>query len=344
MAFRNFVREWEMEDQRKPGVVRWDSRSLRGIGDARVPTHLLLRGTWDLAQFLGVHAVERLGELKKRFMPFVELGEELKAAAEERCHDLEKLPVEACQQIASAVRQFRRGIGDGLYLRALPLQGIDTKFVERRRALVEYFANAREHGAIEEAGGLLAWLGCLSKGQDKVIFRVLCPDLRQQLWGLDPVWVATETLSASEPRAKRLLVVENDISGLALPDCPDTVAVVGCGGNLAWMGAPWVQNMSVGYWGDLDTWGLKLLASARNYAPHLNPIMMDDRTWEAHPEAVVLEPESAHMPTNGLADEELKLFATIRGTGACGHRIEQEKLMPDWIAGEIGCWVDQTER
>ena len=62
----------------------------------------------------------------------------------------------------------------------------------------------------------------------------------------------------------------------------DTIAVLGAGLNLGWLAAPWLRGRSVAYWGDLDTWSLHMLASARGHLPHLQALLMDRATFDTH--------------------------------------------------------------
>ncbi len=55
--------------------------------------------------------------------------------------------------------------------------------------------------------------------------------------------------------------------------------MLGAGLNLGWLAAPWLQERTVAYWGDLDTWGLHMLAIARGHVPHLHALLMDRATF-----------------------------------------------------------------
>jgi hypothetical protein len=337
--FRRFVEAWQAEDVCNPGIVIWQDRALQTVGVVRVPTHVRWGGIVDIAKFLGPDAVSRLRALKDRLAPFAGVAPKLREAAERQVHALEGLSVAVSRQLVDAIAQMRRGMGEGFYLRALPLRGIDTKLVERHRVLIETLLDGWLDGEVREAGGLLAWLGCLSKGQDRLMLRLLCPDLRAQFWSIDQMWVTSDVLVRMSPKAARVLVVENDVAGLLLPDMSGTLAVVGSGSNLAWLSAPWVQHSRVGYWGDLDSWGLRLLARARECVSHLEPLMMDLETWAAHPSAVVDELEPCEMPAAGLSDAEACLFNQIRWRAEGPGRLEQEKLSSAWIHQRVKEWM-----
>ncbi len=83
----------------------------------------------------------------------------------------------------------------------------------------------------------------------------------------------------------------------------DTIAVLGAGLNLGWLAAPWLQERSLAYWGDLDTWGLRMLATARHHLPHLHALLMYRRhLYRAHQHLAMAEPVHAPEPISRRTD------------------------------------------
>jgi hypothetical protein len=123
--------------------------------------------------------------------------------------------------------QLKPGLGRDNYLRALPLTGVDTKFVELHLALLTELADALHPGTVSAAGGLLAWLGCRAVPCDWLYVRPLCEDTRRALGGIDLLQLSTATLLATPLPGRRVLIVENVAAGYALPRLPGTIAVFG---------------------------------------------------------------------------------------------------------------------
>ncbi|SIT45321.1 conserved hypothetical protein [Paraburkholderia ribeironis] len=67
---------------------------------------------------------------------------------------------------------------------------------------------------------------------------------------------------------KRLLIVENLESGLALPDIEEAAVVMALGNNVAVLREiRWAHTADVLYWGDIDTWGAAhLVAGSRHFS------------------------------------------------------------------------------
>ena len=82
-----------------------------------------------------------------------------------------------------------------------------------------------------------------------------------------------------------------------------------------------------------------MLGEARGHCAHLEPLMMDLETFEAHRERVVREPESCALTSACLTEAELALFERLRADGAA-QRLEQERLSADWIATALDRWAE----
>ena len=119
---------------------------------------------------------------------------------------------------------------------------------------------------------------------------------------------------------------------------PDTIAILGAGLNLGWLCAPWLQQCKVAYWGDMDTWGLAMLAIARSHLPQLHALLMDHATFEAHRSMAVAEPAHAAMPLSELLrPDEIAFDLTLRTLTA--GRLEQEFLPAPVVARAVGVWL-----
>ena len=137
--------------------------------------------------------------------------------------------------------------------------------------------------------------------------------------------------------ASRILLVENERCLHQLPQpLAGTIAILGAGLNLGWLTAPWLQTRDVAYWGDLDTWGLQMLASARGHLPQLHALLMDRATFDAHADRAVAEPVHA-VVSPGLLPEEAALDAYLRGLPQ--GRLEQEFLPAPLVAHTITQWA-----
>lgn len=354
--FQAFVSSWRrFSNVYAPScTVCWEKRNFRHLAEQNIPTGLTIHSIHALAQLLGEqetqaltvwqskmsHTVSSLSALlgvagsaerrKKEKALFLTLIDHLEA--------LNRLDWPDLNLLASLIPQLRAGMGEGGYLRALPVHGVDTKFIENNFRLVEAITAAVQTDAMGE-GGLLRWLGCKDKPRDWLLVRPLCEQSRAALGGVPLLRLSSDTLLEFALPADNILVIENEQSCLALPELAQTIAVAGGGKNVTWLQAGWLTSRRVGYWGDIDSEGLGILSDARSRLSTLTPLMMDAETVVAYQERMVDEPDSVIREPLALTRSERDLFRALR-SGRYGHgRLEQERLPMDYIVRVMGLWL-----
>ncbi len=318
----------------KVGQVGWEAVTYRATG---VPIEIPVRWTFASAS----EWIDAMDEPSIRAES--KILERLLEVADPRYHQLlvrrlsllvrrDLEDVEAALRIADLVSP---GCAEGAPLRALALSGVDTKFYERNRVLLVALLDERFGGTVSKQG-LETFLG--AAGPDGHWLLVI--DLDGSLLPYRRSRVTDIELSIRGVPGSRLLVVENEKCLHALPAATDTIAVLGGGLNLGWLGAKKLADHQVAYWGDLDTWGLRMLAIARMECPDLTPLMMDEPTFDAASDRAVVEPELAEQP-DGLSEAEQALFARLVGLER--GRLEQEFLPRDVVARAVAAWLDNVD-
>jgi hypothetical protein len=220
----------------------------------------------------------------------------------------------------------------GKPLRALSWEGIDTKFFERNSRLVTALLDARFDGEVSRIG-LEAFLGAVSEG-DRWL---LVMDLDGSLLSFRKQRVRSSELKSTPLPGKRLLIVENESCQHQLPGVSETIAVLGAGFDLGWTEGRWLQAKRIGYWGDIDTWGLQFLAYARQTLPHLDALMMTLEIFQRHLDAAVPEPIIAGTETPaGLNAAERSLYQRLLNEPR--GRLEQEFLPDTTVRIAIEDW------
>lgn len=212
--------------------------------------------------------------------------------------------------------------------------GVDTKFFERNATLLTKFLDERFEG--EASGlGLATFLDAYEEHAHWVLVAPLSPGMLPfRRFRLTTAELAETVLPGS-----RLLVVENEQCIHQLPEVPDTIAILGAGLDLQWLASSQLAGKQLAYWGDMDTWGLLMLARARCHQPTINALLMEQTLFERYaPVSAVAEPTKAQaMVPDGLLHDEANfyryLLAQERG------RLEQEYLSRDRVESAIAAWV-----
>lgn len=236
-------------------------------------------------------------------------------------------------QAATLALELAPGMAAGRPMRSVAVAGIDSKFMERHSALVTALLDVRFEGQASKQG-LVQFLDAADEAEHWLLVaplsQGLMPFARQRVR-------ARELMEVPLP-ARRILVVENDRCLHLLPYLPDTIAVLGAGLNLSWFGAPWLREKEIGYWGDLDTWGLQMLAHARRLQPKVEAILMNYAVFEAHGPGLAVNEDTpaSPEPPDGLSEEEQALYCHLRSQPK--GRLEQEFLPEADVAKAFLHW------
>lgn len=343
-ALREHLRQWRSVQDQGLGVVQWQERRYRGSSDVialpvqwqlhkpsqcvaairhfKVPGHAQVHADYARLSAL-IAAVERPGFQRLLVRRLVQWRD---------------VPVDAVIAAARMAMHLEPGCAEGKPLRALAVQGSDSKFFERHAGLLTALLDERFEGEASRQE-LAGFLGALPEDDHWLLVAPLAP-------GLLPF--ARQRVRASELQhtplpARRILLVENERCLHHLPQpLDDTIAVLGAGLNLGWLCAGWLQDRHVAYWGDLDTWGLHMLAIARGHLPHVHALLMDRGTFDRHQHLAVAEPMPAPLPGHsGWHAGEAALDRLLRALPQ--GRLEQEFLPRSLMHSVLQAWAQDPD-
>ena len=339
-ALRQHLQAWRAVSERGPGSVQWTPRSYRGgAAPLDVPVQWTLERPSEALAAITRFAVNGHAEIAADYHALVAVLAQVDAPFQRlllrRLALWRHLPTEQVATAARVALQLTPGCAAGKPLRALAVAGNDSKFFERHASLLKALLDERFDGEASRQG-LSDFLGASPEGEHWV----LVAPLDAGLLPFRRLRVTTSELQITAVPARRILLVENERSLHQLPTpLPQTIAVLGSGLNLAWLTAPWLQACDVAYWGDIDTWGLAMLASARRHLPQLHALLMDRATFDAHAERAVAEPvQASELSQSGLLAHEVALAQHLRTLDK--GRLEQEFLPAEAVACAVRQWAD----
>lgn len=339
-GLRQHLLQWRSITERGPGQVEWKPRQYRGgAAPVDIPVYWVLRPS-DCAAAFAQHGGNHGAQASADYQALATVLPRVDA----RFHPLllRRLSLwrdTAVEQVVTATRmalQLAPGCAQGRPLRALAIAGNDSKFFERHASLLTALLDERFDGEATRQG-LTPFLDAAPEGEHWLLIAPLAAGLlpfkRQR--------VTSTELQATPLPASRILLVENERSLHQLPHhAPDTIAILGAGLHLGWLDAPWLQTREVAYWGDMDTWGLTMLATARSHLPQLHALLMDVPSFTAHRHLAVAEPVPAPLLTTAapLNPDERALDQHLRTLDA--GRLEQEFLPAATVARAVKDWLN----
>lgn len=146
--------------------------------------------------------------------------------------------------------------------------------------------------------------------------------------GFSDLSVRVDELAAHPPPGSRVLVVENEITYLALPECADAIAIFGEGYAAARLSElPWLADRDAVYWGDIDTYGFAILDQVRARLPGVRSLLMDDDTLLAHEAHWAVEAKRHEAELLHLNPAESALYGRLLNDEHGVHvRLEQERV------------------
>lgn len=332
-AVRTHIQQWQAMSV---GHVEWTPVRYRSTAEPiQVPVQWLLQRPSDWAQ------ASEDGRVYQEYQTMAQLCADSPASDHSlwirKRHLWRDKPIEEVLRAVRLADSLQPGCADGRPLRALPYAGIDSKFFERHRSLIIQLLDVRYDGAASDLG-----LETLLEAAPENDHWLLVADLDGGLLPFAQQRVrASELASRATMPGSHCLIVENERALHLLPRLPETIVVLGSGNNLKWLANSWLATKHVAYWGDLDTWGLKLLAQARGHLPQIWPLLMDSATFTAHASKAVIEPLRAETVTQGLTTAELQLFNEL--TQLKKGRLEQEFLAEDAVHEAVAAWRNDIE-
>lgn len=217
-----------------------------------------------------------------------------------------------------------------VYLRQVDVPAVDTKFIERNRVLLarlldELLPPGRVDQRFEVRDFAARYR--FRRRPHYTRFRSLDPAVVVP-GGWSELTVRTEEFAALDIPANDVVIVENEISYLALPERAGTVAIFGAGFALGSVqGLGWLADRRILYWGDIDTHGFAILSRLRAWYPDVRSVLMDVETLLAHPTQWVVEERPTEEALPHLTEPEAALYRDLVEDRHGHHvRLEQERV------------------
>jgi hypothetical protein len=261
------------------------------------------------------------------------------------------------QRLVDVCRWLHANPDSSLFLRQVPVEGIDTKWIENRKGLVATLLKLTfiEPDSIQPTDdepdndvvdNFHERLGL--RRTPRLINVVLCdPALREQCGGARTLGLTSADLAAMSTIPRTVLITENKETGYAVPDRDGLLVIHGLGLNLkALTDVAWLRRVNVLYWGDIDAAGFEWLNNLRGYGVPATSLLMTESVIDSyrHLSTTAALPTNRQLPhlTPEEADVDAKLSA-----GHWGRRflLEQERLpWPSCLAALDAALADAADR
>ena len=375
---------WRAWEARHDVVVERRTRSWASLGAQRVPVRAVLTGADAIAAAAG--RADDWERARDRATRLLALGRAhgssggtgrlaLAAAVRSVIGAVASYGDDDVERLLAALAWFADNDASGLYLRQVPVAGMDSKWLERHRRVLRSLVpvlrgldaraggpagapGSAAPGGLEEALGLrplpaVCRIRLLDRGLVPGAPRDMSAPIDEidRLWAPPPVPTAQRTAPPPHPPGgpEAVVVVENLATFLALEERPGAVAVWGHGYSAAALARiGWLRGAStLVYWGDLDVDGLRILAALRAAAPRARSFAMDAATLRRWRRLAVPDPGAGagrspgagRPPGAASPDPPDRLTEPEREAWEVltggGLRLEQERIAWDWACARL---------
>ena len=318
--------------------VETDIIAWRAIGTQTVPVRVFFVNTNAIAKVAGL--LPLWTQVVTRAKRFVALWPGIEEAMVREWAMLADWSDDAVLALERVLTWFVDHPKSGLYLRQLPIEGVDTKwFTEPRKKVVQRLLVAIREA--KESVPLMAESSealdpdttfetvCGLKPLPKLIRGRLLDEVDQKVfYGLSDLSLPLDEWAQLPLYPEIVFISENLQTGLAFEAHPKSVVFFGLGAGVTQLAAiPWVRTARIIYWGDIDTYGLEILAHLRSVLPQTESVMMNRQTLEAFRGLAVVENRQASgAHVEHLRENEREVFDALKVGDLARLRLEQERI------------------
>lgn len=321
--------------------LAWTPVQYRSLGPQLLPTALWLDREDDYLAFIGKQAEAA------RYKDLVQATAQRLPGLLPLLERKPALPLQwpdAWPRLLAVAGWFLRHPRPGLHLRQIDLPGIDTKFIESHKgiladlldavlppeAVLETVPAAALHGFERRFG--------LAFEEPQVRFRILDPAIK--VGGLDDLTVPLPQFATLRLPVRRVFITENKVNGLAFPAVPEAIVIFGLGYGLEVLrDVPWLGEVELHYWGDLDSHGFAMLARLRRWFPQVRTMLMDPGTLRANLDLCGEEPAPVDPDGSALTGEEREALRMLQREDGASRRLEQERIPFHLVRDALRAWV-----
>lgn len=318
---RQWVEDWREAEAHLPVRLEWANRSWARIGTQQVPVRVTVQGAEAIAHLADTTTSwQLLSERLATLRSLTGTGPEQIATLQSHARTVARLDESDFSRLLHVLEWLRINPASGRLVRELPIRGIDTKWIGRRRRLVEELHQAVT-GRTE-----------LGLREPPALVRMRILDPAYSVGGLRDITAPVPDLAKLPFAPELVFVFENLSTLLAMPDTPGAVVLDGGGHRVNLVAAiPWASEVT--YWGDLDSHGFAILHRLRRSGVRARSALMDRETLRDHHDLCVVDP----TPNIGFFDElTAEERSTLNLLSSSGNlRLEQERIPWDYALARL---------
>lgn len=237
-----------------------------------------------------------------------------------------------CNKIIKVLKWFENNPSHYIYLREIAITGIDTKFIEKNKSIIEeLLIEIVPEQNINIEGKKFEDRFNIKQKPIMIRFRIL--DERMSISGFTDLSVPVCEFQNWENKFSNVFFTENEINFLSFPNADNSIIIFGKGyGVDVFKSILWLNQKNVYYWGDIDTHGFNILSIARKILPNIKSFLMTEEILKRHEEYWVFEEKQYINDIPNLTNSEKQLVNNLQNNTIKDNiRLEQERVRFDFV-------------
>jgi len=310
-------------------TIIWEERNFEKIGKNPVPDRVTFDTLADYLKFTSKEKEYQYFQEQATYM--CQAIPQLKSWINQ--HPLKVIEHRHWPDTVKVCIYFLQNPKPDLYIRQLPI-AVHTKFIKEEnealfRSLLEHLIP--EHIQLTETKFEKRFN--LKYAEPLIRIRFLDKTL-SPLFGISDISITLSEFKDYACTSRNILVTENLINFLTLPNLSDTIALWSGGGfNVSHLQhIRWLANKTFYYWGDIDAHGFQILNQFRTYFPNTQAILMDRETLAAFSTEMGAGVAAKIQKLSGLTDLESNFYECVTINRI---RLEQEKITQVYAENKI---------
>jgi len=329
------IRDWIEALEKSPFEVEFQEIAYRSLGRQRMPYVLTMNQEDFLRKLSKVKEFEKhLSLVDKTLLAFPQT----KGLLQSRAKLLMEYD-EVWEQLLKVCDYFVAYPQPNQYIRALDIEGVDTKFIEQHIMILDRLLSTilepkqfdgtitklTQHGFEKKYG--------LKYDLPTIRFRIL--DEALSIQNMCDISLPLDAFKNLDVGCTKVYITENKINGLTFPSVENAMVIFGLGYGIETLKeVKWLEDKELFYWGDIDTHGFAILSQIRGYFPQVQSLLMDKEVISRYKHLAVEENKIKRF-LGGLVyltEEEQTLFEHLKENHyGISLRIEQERIPLEYL-------------
>lgn len=312
--------------------LTFKGRRTREYGVQSLPTRIFFESPGDYLKYIG--KIREASRILSQAEKIVQMFPVLKQWLEKNPKKILKYQ-DDWEDICKVLYYFSEHPRPGMYIRELPID-VHTKFVEEHKSILREMLELIIPDHINHEAATFEQRFYLKTPEPGIRIRRLDNHIDKEIFShSDELTLPAGSFTSLESECRYVIIVENQVTFLNLPELSETIAIYGGGYQVEILKLiSWLKDKTIVYWGDIDVHGFEILSVFRRHFPSAISIMMDMETFhffkDRHGKGTLQKRKNENALN--LSPSEFECYRFLKQGN---YRLEQEQISLDYMSSQF---------